>query len=177
MNAVDGYDPDRGVIFSAYAKKAIVRKVMRAIRCSSGSSIVKLTSTKQKEFSEIESKINLGENVDLPKNFIRVNNSVSIEAAGEDSHYEVVDYCSFINDIVDKDKYEILYSLLGELKDRYCKVLIHYFGLFGVERKTYKEIGSCLNLSPERIRQIACSALIKIRSLASKRNLEVNDFF
>ena len=45
-----------------------------------------------------------------------------------------------------------------------ASVIMHRFGLGGIERKTLKEIGVIHNLSAERIRQIEMKALRKLRN-------------
>src|SRR5262249_17533762 len=56
------------------------------------------------------------------------------------------------------DLHQVLH-LLDELDDRENKVLRLRFGLDGQEPKTLKEIGECLDLTRERVRQIEREAL------------------
>jgi RNA polymerase primary sigma factor len=53
--------------------------------------------------------------------------------------------------------------LLSELTSRESRILRHYFGLGGREKKTLEEIGRMMGLTRERIRQIKEEALGKLR--------------
>src|SRR5207244_1417767 len=59
------------------------------------------------------------------------------------------------------DLHQVLH-LLNELEDREATVLRLRFGLDGQEPKTLKEIGECLDLTRERVRQIEREALGKL---------------
>ncbi|TET79377.1 MAG: RNA polymerase sigma factor RpoD/SigA [Candidatus Cloacimonadota bacterium] len=53
---------------------------------------------------------------------------------------------------------------LKKLPPRECKILVLYFGLDGERPHTLEEIGTTLNLSRERVRQLKEKALHKIRN-------------
>jgi len=59
--------------------------------------------------------------------------------------------------------------LLEKMDEREASVLRMRFGLEGEEPKTLKEIGECLGLTRERVRQIEGEAL---KRLAMTRELE-----
>jgi RNA polymerase primary sigma factor len=54
-------------------------------------------------------------------------------------------------------------GLLEDLDDRESKILRMRYGLDGREPLTLKEIGTKINLTRERVRQIECEALRKIK--------------
>jgi len=56
-----------------------------------------------------------------------------------------------------------LISLLGDLDERESKILKLRYGLDGSEPMTLKEIGVKIHLTRERVRQIECEALGKIK--------------
>lgn len=63
------------------------------------------------------------------------------------------------------DAVEIINSLFGELNKRERDVLTRRFGLHGNNKETLEKIGGVHKLTRERIRQIECSAIKKLREL------------
>ncbi len=61
---------------------------------------------------------------------------------------------------------------LGTLKEREAKVLRLYFGLDAQDPMTLEEIGSLLNITRERVRQIKEKALVRLRHASRARFLE-----
>jgi len=61
---------------------------------------------------------------------------------------------------------------LSTLKEREAKILRLYFGLDGQEPMTLEEIGSLLNITRERVRQIKERALLRLRHASRARFLE-----
>ena len=59
-----------------------------------------------------------------------------------------------------------LNELMECLEKREQRILILYFGLYGNKENTLDEIGSQMNLTKERVRQIKDKALIKMKSNA-----------
>jgi RNA polymerase primary sigma factor len=63
----------------------------------------------------------------------------------------------------DADDVHQVLDLLARLEPRDASVLRMRFGLGDEEPMTLKEIGERLGLTRERVRQIECEALIKMR--------------
>ncbi|MFH0923763.1 MAG: HTH domain-containing protein [Candidatus Falkowbacteria bacterium] len=70
-----------------------------------------------------------------------------------------------IEEVAKLDAIEIINSLFGELNKREQDVLTRRFGLHGQDRETLEKIGSVHKLTRERIRQIECSGIKKLREL------------
>jgi RNA polymerase primary sigma factor len=85
---------------------------------------------------------------------------------------EDIDLSDLVPDLTDDPTLmELHYESLGQeidlaltiLTQREIKILKHYFGLGGHEKKTLEEIGHMMDLTRERIRQIKEEALDKLR--------------
>lgn len=66
--------------------------------------------------------------------------------------------------------YEELYEIILEtLPERWQFVMMQYFGLGGERRKTLMEISVLLGVTKERVRQIKCAALERMKKLGGKK--------
>src|SRR5439155_11107577 len=65
-------------------------------------------------------------------------------------------------ELVETDDLKHVLELLDKMDEREAKVLRMRFGLDQEEPKTLKEIGECLGLTRERVRQIESEALSKL---------------
>ncbi|XP_078175035.1 RNA polymerase sigma factor sigF, chloroplastic-like isoform X2 [Carex rostrata] len=70
-----------------------------------------------------------------------------------------------------------VHECLNILKPRERTVILHRFGIFGTERKSLSEIGSMFGLTKERIRQIECCAMQKLREIALREDLSAYTMF
>ncbi len=66
------------------------------------------------------------------------------------------------DELVDNDDLKQVLGLLDRMDKREATVLRMRFGLDDEEPKTLKEIGECLGLTRERVRQIESEALAKL---------------
>ncbi len=66
---------------------------------------------------------------------------------------------------------------LQQLREREFYVLVHWFGFYGYEKETLKEIGQSLGVSKERVRQIKSEGLKRLRSILARQNLSEKNFF
>jgi RNA polymerase primary sigma factor len=71
-----------------------------------------------------------------------------------------------------EDPNKNLKKLLDTLTDRESKIIIHRIGLFGVEKKTLKEIGKIFNITSEPIRQGFNKAIRKLRHPSRKKLMQ-----
>ncbi|HEY4953571.1 MAG TPA: sigma-70 family RNA polymerase sigma factor, partial [Gemmatimonadaceae bacterium] len=67
---------------------------------------------------------------------------------------------------------EAIEESLSSLKERESKILRLYFGLDGAEPMTLEDIGTLLQITRERVRQIKEKALLKLRHNSRRRSLE-----
>ena len=65
-----------------------------------------------------------------------------------------------------------IYSILKTLPRREAKVIKLRYGFYEEKIKTLSEIGKIMNVTRERIRQIECKAMAKIRHSSRKSKLE-----
>lgn len=74
----------------------------------------------------------------------------------------------------DKKHKEVLNTLFSGLTPRERDIVERYFGVNGKEGETLEEIGSSMNLTKERVRQIKEDAMKKLRSLAASNPSVIN---
>lgn len=84
----------------------------------------------------------------------------------EGMHESIADpNVSFEAEVVEENTSEFMGGILGELlDDREMLVITHRFGLGGIEEKTLADMAEMMGLSKERVRQIQCQALEKLRN-------------
>lgn len=70
-----------------------------------------------------------------------------------------------------------VHECLNMLKPRERTIIQYRFGFFGGEIKSLDEIGRMFGLTKERIRQIECCALQKLRKIASSEDLSAYSMF
>jgi len=67
---------------------------------------------------------------------------------------------------------EAIEESLSSLKERESKILRLYFGLDGADPMTLEDIGTLLQITRARVRQITAKALLKLRHNSRRRSLE-----
>lgn len=70
---------------------------------------------------------------------------------------------------------KIVNELLGVLNDREAEVIIQRYGFLDEKEKTLEDVGSMMNVTRERIRQIESKALRKMKIRLDKRKICIND--
>src|SRR6266545_3365180 len=186
LRAVQGFDPDMNTRFSTYASYWIKQSIKRALVNTAKTIRVpaymvellakwrratnKLTDELGRPPTNEECAKFLGlpkKKLNIIKKAIRVYNSApqtdqgdqgwSIDEMLQDSRSKTPD-----TEMVETDDLKHVMLLLDKMDKREATVLRMRFGLDDEEPKTLKEIGECLGLTRERVRQIESEALAKL---------------
>jgi RNA polymerase primary sigma factor len=189
LRAVEGYDPTMNTRFSTYASFWIKQSMKRAVVNTAKTvrlpayMVQLLTEWRraaarlQEELGRVATEEEIALRMKLPKKKLNIiKKAIRIYNAGPQG--EVEDTGWSIDDLAmdslqhtpdaqmmrTDDLHQVL-QLLDTLEDREATVLRLRFGLDGQDPKTLKEIGECLDLTRERVRQIEREALGKLHLL------------
>ncbi len=86
-------------------------------------------------------------------------------------HYPDYDLRDFREEIDERLQAEKMNEVLLTLTDRERKILIYRFGLIDNRPLTLEQVGELINVNKQRIRQIECRAIRKMRHPKRKKNL------
>jgi RNA polymerase primary sigma factor len=188
LRAVEGFDPNMNTRFSTYASYWIKQSIKRALVNTAKTIripayMVELLAKWRRATNKLTDELGrpptpeeiaklLGlpkKKLNIIKKAIRVNNSTpqadqgdqgwSIEEMLHDSRAKTPD-----TEMVETDDLKHVMVLLEKMDTREATVLRMRFGLNDEEPKTLKEIGECLGLTRERVRQIESEALAKLNT-------------
>jgi RNA polymerase primary sigma factor len=186
LRAVEGFDPSMNTRFSTYASYWIKQSIKRALVNTAKTIripayMVELLAKWRRATNQLTDELNrpptneeiakfLGlpkKKLNIIKKAIRVYNSTpqsdqtdagwSIDEMLEDGRSKAPDAEMLENDVLKQ-----VLGLLDKMDKREATVLRMRFGLDCEEPKTLKEIGECLGLTRERVRQIESEALAKL---------------
>ncbi len=188
MKAIENFDPNLGFEFSTYAtwwiRKSIndyLRLQTRDIRITEDGyrKMQKYHKVKQELLNKLCREPSLEEiseyseiTIDVLKAIIESEyHSASLEATLQENEDAYVEHL-YTRDISVEEEYEkkeltielqkVIHN--SGLKPRQIEILVMRFGLFGIEKRTYREIGKILgNITGEAVRQQEVKALKKIR--------------
>ncbi len=186
LRAVEGFDPTMNTRFSTYASYWIKQSIKRALVNTAKTIripayMVELLAKWRRATNKLSDELGrpptheeVGKLLGLPKKklaiikkAIRVYNAApqadqgdagwSIEEMLQDNRAKTPD-----DEMVETDDLKQVLVLLEKMDPREATVLRMRFGLNDEEPKTLKEIGECLGLTRERVRQIEGEALAKL---------------
>src|SRR6201997_1378005 len=186
LRAVEGFDPSMNTRFSTYASYWIKQSIKRALVNTAKTIRIpaymvellakwrRASAKLQEEWGRPPTQEEVARSLNLPKKklniikkAIRVYNSApqsdhtesgfSLDEMVMDGNTKTPD-----TEMVEADDLHHVLDLLDKLDPREAKVLRMRFGLDDEEPKTLKEIGECLGLTRERVRQIESEALSKL---------------
>jgi RNA polymerase primary sigma factor len=189
LRAVEGYDPSMNTRFSTYASFWIKQSMKRAVVNTAKTvrlpayMVQLLTEWRraaarlQEELGRTPTEEEIAIRMKLPKKKLAIiKKAIRIYNAGpqgdtDDTGWSIDDlamdniaHTPEANLMQSDDLHQVLH-LLEDLDERENKVLRLRFGLDGLEPKTLKEIGECLDLTRERVRQIEREALGKLHEM------------
>src|SRR6202048_2795786 len=186
LRAVEGFDPRMNTRFSTYASYWIKQSFKRALVNTAKTIripayMVELLAKWRRASAKLQDQLGrpptheeVANSLDLPKKkltiikkALRVYNSTpqteqsetgwSLDEMLMDSNTKTPD-----TEMVEADDLHHVLDLLDRMDKREATVLRMRFGLNNDEPKTLKQIGECLGLTRERVRQIESEALSKL---------------
>ena len=186
LRAVEGFDPTMNTRFSTYASYWIKQSIKRALVNTAKTIripayMVELLAKWRRATNKLNDELGrpptheevakfLGlpkKKLNIIKKAIRVYNAAPQTDQGEQgwSIDEMLQDCRSKTpdtEMVETDDLKHVMQLLEKMDKREATVLRMRFGLDDEEPKTLKEIGECLGLTRERVRQIESEALQKL---------------
>jgi RNA polymerase primary sigma factor len=190
LHAARKYDYRRNVRFCTYSSWWIKQFISRYV--SSRRHLVRLPQRKEETLRRIQNMYNIlsqnlmhqPKNSDIAKELgipVKVVDSFSSIVTESMSFEQVIDnetvsavdiYEDYTynpeRDFMKKASRDNTLLILNGLKEKEKHIINHRFQLNGCERRTLREIGDKLDLSPETVRQIEQKTLRKIRNYAKE---------
>ncbi|CAN5641238.1 RNA polymerase sigma factor RpoD/SigA [soil metagenome] len=187
LRAVEGFDPTMNTRFSTYASYWIKQSIKRALVNTAKTIripayMVELLAKWRRATNKLTDELGrppvpeevaklLGlpkKKLNIIKKAIKVYNSAPQSDQNSEAGWSIDEMLSDgrsktpDNEMVESDDLKHVMVLLEKMDKREAAVLKMRFGIDGEDPKTLKEIGECLGLTRERVRQIESEALQKL---------------
>jgi len=196
LRAVEGFDPTMNTRFSTYASYWIKQAIRRALVNSAKTiripvHMVELLAKWHRASAQLQDQLGrtptpeeIARKVGLPKKKLAsIQKAIRVATLGPQPEQNEDGWT--LNDtitdnrakppdtaLVETDNREHILQLLAKMDPREATVLRMRFGLANEEPRTLKEIGECLGLTRERVRQIESEALQKLSATLLGADLE-----
>jgi RNA polymerase sigma factor (sigma-70 family) len=185
LEAAKRYDPEREIRFTTYARWWVRAQITRCIENTGrliripGGAIEQtrnlLTVMEQyinegKEYNLEEIANGLGMSFKRANMLLKQQSAISLDSEDPEGNALMDTIPSDVdiaeNELQQSEALNIIQTKFTDFLDsREQYILIHHFGLDGNPKQTMREIGEHISLSKERVRQIECKAIERLRHL------------